>query len=81
MSTAQPGGGGRHDEPNEYGFAGETTAPEPERPHRPDEIDEAEEAEEVAVPADDLTEGLSESLDDDRVPERDHHQNPGADRR
>jgi hypothetical protein len=37
-------------EPNEYGFAGEPTAPEP-TPERRDEVD----GEEIAVPAGDLT--------------------------
>ncbi|MGC5019099.1 hypothetical protein [Micromonospora sp. DT47] len=50
---------GRHDEPNEYGFAGEATAPEPPAGGRADERDRAEA---VAVPGDDLTEPFSEAL-------------------
>jgi hypothetical protein len=53
----------RHDEPNEYGFAGETTAPEPGKRKRPDQEDIAEE---VAVPGDDLTTELGEALEDTR---------------
>ncbi|RKR86029.1 hypothetical protein BDK92_0248 [Micromonospora pisi] len=66
MSREQPGDGARHDEPNDYGFAGDPTAPQPERANRPDELDEAEQ---VAVPGDDLTEGLSESLEEERLRE------------
>jgi hypothetical protein len=50
---------GRHDEPNEYGFAGEPTAPQPPPRGR---VDEKDVAEEVAVPGDDVTEELSEAL-------------------
>jgi hypothetical protein len=50
---------GRHDEPNEYGFAGEPTAPQPPPRGRRDEKDVAEE---VAVPGDDVTMELSEAL-------------------
>ncbi|MEH1015749.1 hypothetical protein V6U90_21875 [Micromonospora sp. CPCC 206060] len=61
----------RHDEPNEYGFAGDATAPEPPDRAIPDELDRAEA---VAVPGDDLTEDLSDALVDetgqDRRPER-----------
>ncbi|MBM0239216.1 hypothetical protein JNW88_22490 [Micromonospora sp. ATA32] len=49
----------RHDEPNEYGFAGEGTAPEPPPGKQPDEQDRAEA---IAVPGDDLTEAASEAL-------------------
>ena len=49
----------RHDEPNEYGFAGDATAPEPPPGARPDEQDKAEE---VAVPADDLMEPYSDAV-------------------
>ena len=52
----------RHDEPNEYGFAGDTTAPEPPPGARPDELDKAEQ---VAVPADDLTEPYTEAVYDE----------------
>ncbi|MET8120120.1 hypothetical protein [Micromonospora sp. NPDC005189] len=49
----------RHDEPNEYGFAGEGTAPEPPPADKPDEQDRAEA---VAVPGDDLTAPTAEAL-------------------
>ena len=49
----------RHDEPNEYGFAGDATAPEPPPGARPDEQDKIEE---IAVPADDLTEPYSDAV-------------------
>ncbi|MFF5174503.1 hypothetical protein ACFY3U_17970 [Micromonospora sp. NPDC000089] len=49
----------RHDEPNEYGYAGGATAPEPPAGGRPDEQDRAEA---VAVPGDDLTEPYSEAI-------------------
>ncbi|SCL33215.1 hypothetical protein GA0070624_4684 [Micromonospora rhizosphaerae] len=49
----------RHDDPNEYGFAGEPTAPEPPPGARPDEQDKAEA---VAVPADDFTEPITEAV-------------------
>ena len=52
----------RHDEPNEYGFAGETTAPEPPPGGRPDEQDKAES---VAVPADDLMEPYAEAVEEE----------------
>ncbi|MFC7548899.1 hypothetical protein [Plantactinospora sp. GCM10030261] len=51
----------RHDEPNEYGFAGEGTAPEPPPAG---ERDEVEAAEAVAVPGGDLTAEFSEALPD-----------------
>jgi hypothetical protein len=49
-----------HDQPNEWGFAGEGTAPQPAH----DTTAEREEdlAEQVAVPGDDLTTELSEAL-------------------
>ncbi|MEU4681223.1 hypothetical protein [Micromonospora sp. NPDC023737] len=49
----------RHDEPNEYGFAGDPTAPEPPPRGRTDEQDRVEQ---VAVPGDDLTEPAAEAL-------------------
>jgi hypothetical protein len=52
----------RHDEPNEYGFAGETTAPEPPPSGRPDEQDRAEE---TAVPGDDLFEPYAEAVEEE----------------
>ncbi|WP_329110744.1 hypothetical protein OG792_17035 [Micromonospora sp. NBC_01699] len=61
MTKPKPGDGARHDEPNEYGFAGDPSLPGAEQPNHPDDLDEAEE---VAVPGDDFTEGLSESLED-----------------
>jgi len=49
------------DEPNEAGFAGDPSTPEPEREEHPfGEID----AERIAVPSGDLTEGLTEALED-----------------
>ena len=51
----------RHDEPNEYGFAGGATAPEPPPGGRADEQDRAEQ---VAVPGDDLTEPLADALEE-----------------
>jgi hypothetical protein len=50
---------GRHDEPNEYGFAGDGTAPEPPPGGKADEQDRAEA---VAVPGDDLTAPAAEAL-------------------
>jgi hypothetical protein len=52
----------RHDEPNEYGFAGEGTAPEPEPQHKRDMV--REEAEEAAVPGSDLSREFREALAD-----------------
>ncbi|MEU7611396.1 hypothetical protein [Micromonospora sp. NPDC049204] len=49
----------RHDEPNEYGFAGEGTAPEPPPGGKADEQDRVEA---VAVPGDDLTAPATEAL-------------------
>ncbi|WBB76334.1 hypothetical protein O7602_12725 [Micromonospora sp. WMMD1128] len=51
----------RHDEPNEYGFAGGATAPEPPAGGRADEQDRAEQ---VAVPGDDLTEPVTDALEE-----------------
>ncbi|MBQ0896355.1 hypothetical protein KBX37_25235 [Micromonospora sp. U56] len=51
----------RHDEPNEYGFAGGATAPEPPPGAR---IDEQDRAEAVAVPGDDLTEPFADALEE-----------------
>lgn len=62
----------RHDEPNEYGYAGGATAPEPQPGGKPDEQDLAEE---VAVPGDDLTAPTADALADEseeRAP-RDRH--------
>ncbi|MFY1692547.1 hypothetical protein [Plantactinospora sp. WMMB782] len=60
----------RHDEPNEYGFAGDVTLPEPERPHKRDAVEE--EAEEVAVPGSDLSREFREALaDSDQVDDAD----------
>ncbi|MEV4843399.1 hypothetical protein AB0K20_09300 [Micromonospora matsumotoense] len=58
----------RHDEPNEYGFAGGATAPQPPAGGRPDEQDLAEA---VAVPGDDLTEPVVEALEETEPDERD----------
>ncbi|MFC3502273.1 hypothetical protein ACIBTV_21980 [Micromonospora sp. NPDC049366] len=49
----------KHDEPNEYGFAGDPTLPEPPPKGQADEQDRAEE---VAVPGDDITESVSEAI-------------------
>ncbi|MDG4800612.1 hypothetical protein [Micromonospora sp. WMMD980] len=59
----------RHDEPNEYGFAGGATAPEPPTGGHADEQDRAER---VAVPGDDLTEPFADALEEteDRDAER-----------
>ncbi|MFI7576689.1 hypothetical protein [Micromonospora sp. NPDC049497] len=57
----------KHDEPNEYGFAGGATAPEPPAGGR---IDEQDRAEEVAVPADDLMEPVSDALADEQEARR-----------
>lgn len=57
----------RHDDPNEYGFAGEPTAPEPPPGGRPDEQDRVEA---VAVPADDLTEPVTDALAEETEEER-----------
>jgi hypothetical protein len=56
------------EEPNEYGFAGEATAPQPER-DRDDKLHE--EAEAIAVPADDLTAPLGKALADMTEPDED----------
>ncbi|WP_091606960.1 hypothetical protein [Micromonospora mirobrigensis] len=65
----------KHDEPNEYGFAGGATAPEPPPGGRPDEQDRAEA---VAVPGDDLTEPLTDALGDT---EEEREQRAGQHRR
>ncbi|MFC6016920.1 hypothetical protein ACFP2T_11965 [Plantactinospora solaniradicis] len=66
----------RHDEPNEYGFAGEGTAPEPEPPHKRDVV--AEEAEETAVPGSDLSREFQEALaDSDHYEDADDDPAPG----
>ncbi|MGC5308205.1 hypothetical protein [Micromonospora zamorensis] len=49
----------RHDEPNEYGFSGGATAPEPPPGGKPDEQDRVEA---VAVPGDDLTAPAAEAV-------------------
>jgi hypothetical protein len=47
-------------QPNEFGFAGEPAAPEPEPERKPaGEVD----AERIAVPSDDLTGAISDGLD------------------
>ncbi|KWV31440.1 MULTISPECIES: hypothetical protein [Micromonospora] len=58
----------RHDEPNEYGFAGGATAPQTPADARPDEQDRAEA---VAVPGDDLTEPVAEALQETEPDGRD----------
>lgn len=52
----------RHDEPNEYGFAGGATAPEPPRGGRPDERDRAEA---IAVPGDDLLDPYADAVEEE----------------
>lgn len=52
----------RHDEPNEFGFAGEGTAPEPPPGARSDEQDRAEE---VAVPGDDLLDPYADAVEEE----------------
>ncbi|MFI5889424.1 hypothetical protein ACIA5D_04810 [Actinoplanes sp. NPDC051513] len=48
-------------QPNEYGFSGGATAPEPEADARPiEEVD----GESVAVPAGDLTGAISEAIEE-----------------
>ncbi|WP_410809174.1 hypothetical protein [Micromonospora sp. 067-2] len=58
----------RHDEPNEYGYSGGATAPEPPTGGKPDEQDLAEE---VAVPGDDLTAPATDALADESEKRRD----------
>lgn len=65
----------RHNEPNEYGFAGEGTAPEPERPHKRDVV--AEEAEDAAVPGSDLSREFREALADSDQDEDDAEDRAG----
>jgi hypothetical protein len=52
-------------QPNEYGFAGEGTVPEPAAAH-PDATSDGKDhsAEDIAVPSGDLTGALSDGLDD-----------------
>ncbi|SBT39979.1 hypothetical protein [Micromonospora auratinigra] len=52
----------RHDEPNEYGFAGGATAPEPPAGGREDAQDRAEA---IAVPGDDLTDPYADALEEE----------------
>ncbi|MEV1333144.1 hypothetical protein AB0J20_26625 [Micromonospora costi] len=63
----------RHDEPNEFGFAGGATAPEPPPGGR---VDEQDRAEEIAVPGDDLTEPASEALYEETDDEHAEEQRP-----
>ncbi|MFY1670950.1 hypothetical protein ACN27G_13420 [Plantactinospora sp. WMMB334] len=65
----------RHDEPNEYGFAGGATLPEPERPHKRDAV--AEEAEEAAVPGSDLSREFREALADSDQEDDEDEGRPG----
>ncbi|WP_089154168.1 hypothetical protein [Micromonospora sp. NBS 11-29] len=58
----------RHDEPNEYGFAGGATAPQPPPGGRADEQDRAEQ---VAVPGDDLTGPVTDALEESEGPRED----------
>ncbi|MCW3815133.1 hypothetical protein ONA91_11775 [Micromonospora sp. DR5-3] len=68
----------RHDEPNEYGFAGDPTAPEPPPGARPDEQDLAEA---VAVPADDLMEPYAEAVEEETEEREEPEEERTADRR
>jgi hypothetical protein len=55
------------DQPNEFGFAGGATAPEPEPDHRTaKEVD----GESIAVPAGDLTGAITHAIDE--VTDREH---------
>ncbi|MEO3743314.1 hypothetical protein [Plantactinospora sp. B5E13] len=65
----------RHDEPNEYGFAGDATAPQPEPPHERDEV--KEEAEEAAVPGSDLSREFREALADSALDDDDEEPGQG----
>jgi hypothetical protein len=65
-----------HDEPNEWGFAGDPTAPEPA--HDTTAEHEEDLAEQVAVPADDLTAELSEALAEVTDGDEDVGQEPGT---
>jgi hypothetical protein len=58
-----PEGGPRpqeNDEPNEFGFAGDGTAPQPERTG----TDSGTDGESIAVPAGDLTGAITAAIDD-----------------
>ena len=49
------------DQPNEFGFSGGATAPQPEPDHRPaEEVD----GESIAVPAGDLTGAITHAIDE-----------------
>ncbi len=67
----------RHDEPNEYGFAGDPTAPEPPPGGRPDEQDKDEW---VAVPADDFMEPYAEAVEEETEPEENEGERAGEHR-
>ena len=54
------------DQPNEHGFAGGATAPEPE-PRSPEEVD----GESIAVPAGDLTGAISRAVEEATDPHQD----------
>lgn len=57
MTTEPHASQDRANEPNEFGFAGDATAPQPEpRRNRDDE--------DIAVPAGDLTGAITESIDE-----------------
>ena len=57
------------DQPNEYGFAGGATAPEPMR--TPEPIEEVD-AESIAVPAGDVTGAITEAIDELTEPDEDN---------
>jgi hypothetical protein len=57
------------DQPNEFGFAGGDTAPEPEPDHRPiEDVD----GESIAVPAGDLTGAITHAIEE--ATERHHEE-------
>ena len=53
-------------EPNEYGFAGDATAPDPAHPEAPAHPEHSEDTggENFAIPSDDLTGSLSDGIDE-----------------
>jgi hypothetical protein len=60
----------RNNEPNEFGFSGGATAPEPDRER---ESPAEAEGENIAVPSGDLTGALSDGLDDMTHPDESSH--------
>ncbi|OKI81600.1 hypothetical protein [Micromonospora sp. CB01531] len=68
----------RHDEPNEYGFAGDPTAPEPPPGGRANEQDRTEW---LVVPADDLMEPYAEAVEEETEEREEPEEEHPADRR